>query len=303
MKLLVCSGAKEFAESISIVEKRNIYFNSLSRFEDNEISVSIEKYLDLINEDVLIIQSISENVNDYLMELLFVIDILNRITVKTITLLLTYTAYSRQDRIDNINTSFSFKVFADMFTNKNISKIFFIDLHSTQCSGFFNVPSANLKTQDFILELIKKNNYKNPLLISPDVGNTKNIISLSQKTGFEYSIAIKYRPKANENKILSLVGSSPENKDCIIIDDIIDSAGTICNVAEKLAKYGANNIVAYITHPVLSKKSFDRIKNSYLTHLYISNTINCLNKIEQIKNKVEIFSISDFVLNKILNNL
>ena len=120
MKLLVCSGAKEFAESISIVEKKNIYFNSLSRFEDNEISVSIEKYLDLINEDILIIQSIFENVNDYLMELLFVIDILNRIKVKTITLLLTYTAYSRQDRIDNINTSFSFKVFADMFTNKNI---------------------------------------------------------------------------------------------------------------------------------------------------------------------------------------
>lgn len=300
MKIIVCSGANEFCNDISIIKREDILYNNISYFEDNEMLVKLDDYKNVKNEDILVIQSISNNVNNKLIELLFIIDILNTLDVKSIKVLLTYAGYSRQDTINNINESYSFKIISKMLSQQNISKIYLIDIHSAQTTGFFNIPCENILTQDFICNLIK-NQFNNPLLISPDVGNIKNIIKISHKLNIEYNFAIKYRPKANENKILSLIGSSVENKDCIIIDDIIDSAGTLCNVAEKLVKNGANNVIAYITHPVLSKKSFERIKNSYITKLYITNTINVKDKIQYLENKVQVFSISNWILSKILN--
>ena len=302
MKLLICSNVEEFANDITIIGKKDIIYNQLSRFEDGEMVVKIDNIKKLNNEDVLVIQSISNNVNDSLIELIFTLDVLKNANTKSIKLLLTYAGYSRQDRVSSFNESFSFKIVGEMLSKYFISKIYLVDIHAPQTIGFFNVPCINIDVQDFICDLIK-DKYKDPLLVSPDVGNVKTIISASQKLDIEYSVAIKYRPCPNENKILSLVGASVENKDCIIIDDIVDSAGTLCNVAERLAKNGANNIVAYITHPVLSKKAFERIKNSYITKLYVSNTINSLNKIEEISSKVEVFSLTDWVLNKIIKGL
>lgn len=301
MKLLICSNVEEFANDITIIDENDVIYNQLSRFEDGEMVVKIDNIKKLNNENVVVIQSISNDVNDSLIELIFTLDVLKNANTKSIKLLLTYTGYSRQDRIFSLNESFSFKIIAEMLSKYFVSKIYLIDIHAPQTIGFFNVPCINIDVQDFICGLIK-DKYKNPLLISPDVGNVKTIVSISQKLDVEYSVAVKYRPCPNENKILSLVGTNVENKDCIIIDDIVDSAGTLCNVAEKLAKNGANNIVAYITHPVLSKKAFERIKNSYITKLYVSNTINSIKKIENISNKVEIFSLTNWVLNKVLYN-
>ena len=299
MKLLICSNVGEFAKDITLFNKKDIYHNQVSRFEDGEMVVKIDKIEELNNEDVIVIQSISNTVNDSLIELIFTLDILKNINVKTVKLLLTYAGYSRQDRIMSLNESFSFRIIARMLSQDFISKIYLIDIHAPQTTGFFDVPCFNINTQDYVCELIKTR-YENPLLVSPDVGNVKTIVAISQKTDIEYSIAVKYRPRPNENKILSLVGTNVENKDCIIVDDIVDSAGTLCNVAERLAKNGANNIVAYITHAVLSQKAFDRIKNSYLTKLYISNTINTEEKIKDISNKVEVYSISDWVIKQII---
>ena len=298
MKLLICSNVNEFAREITLFNKEDIFYTSISNFQDGEMEVKIEEYKKLKNEDILIIQSTTNSNN--LIEVLFAIDILNRIGVKSIKILFTYLIYSRQDRIDSLDKSLSFKVIMDMFLNKNISKIYVINLHSPQTINAFSIPSINIEVYDFIMEMIQ-NKYKNPLLISPDVGNSKTIINLSQKTGIEYNIALKYRPKANENKILSFVGSDIVNKDCIIIDDIVDTAGTLCNVAELLAKKGANSIDAYITHGVLSPKSIDRINNSYFKKIYISNTINTKEKLEKINKKVEIFSLTNWILNKIQN--
>ena len=298
MKLLICSNVNEFAREITLFNKEDIFYTSISNFQDGEMEVKIEEYKKLKNEDILIIQSTTNSNN--LIEVLFAIDILNRIGVKSIKILFTYLIYSRQDRIDSLDKSLSFKVIMDMFLNKNISKIYVINLHSPQTINAFSIPSINIEVYDFIMEMIQ-NKYKNPLLISPDVGNSKTIINLSQKTGIEYNIALKYRPKANENKILSFVGSDIVNKDCIIIDDIVDTAGTLCNVAELLAKKGANSIDAYITHGVLSPKSIDKINNSYFKKIYISNTINTEEKLKKINKKVEIFSLTDWILNKIQN--
>lgn len=302
MKLLVCSNTEEFCNDIKIIGKNDIVYNRLFRFEDREMCVKIDNIEALDNEDVIVIQSISNNVNDSLVELIFTLDILRNANTKSIKLLLTYVGYSRQDKISSLNESFSFKIIAEMLSKSFISQIYLVDIHAPQSIGFFNIPCINISVQDFICDLIK-NKYKNPLLISPDVGNVKTIVSVSQKLDIEYSVAVKYRPNPNENKILSLVGANVENRDCIIIDDIVDTAGTLCNVAERLAKNGANSIVAYITHPVLSNKSFERIKNSYIKKLYVSNTINSFDKIEEIGNKVEVFSLTDWVLNRVLYKL
>lgn len=298
-KILACSNVYEFCENISIIDKKDIFYTTVSRFEDNEMCVKIDKFEELQNENIVVIQSLSNPVNDSLMELIFTLDILNSIGVKSIEILLTYAGYSRQDRIENINESFSFKIVANMLSKQYISRIYLVNVHAMQTMGFFGVPTVNIEVKDLICDLIK-DKYKNPLLISPDVGNAKTIISLSNKMDMDYAIAIKYRPQANENKILSIIGTNVENKDCIIIDDIVDSAGTLCNVAERLAKNGANNIIAYITHPVLSSKSYNRIKNSYFTKLYIGDTINNKSKIDVIGGKIDTFSIADYVLNKVL---
>lgn len=299
MKIISCSNAINFVKGITVLNRESIIYTKISHFEDNEVHIEIDKYEKLLDENVLIVQSLSNNVNDTIIELLFTLDVIKNLNPKSINVLLTYMGYSRQDIVENINESFSAKIIANLLSLSYISRIFTIDIHAQQILGFFNVPTINISTNDFIADLIKKNyDSEKSLLVSPDTRNVKNVIKLSDKMGFDYSIAIKYRPQANENKILSLLGHDIKGKDCIIFDDIIDSAGTLCNVAEKLAKQESNNIYAYITHGVLSKKSVERIKNSYIKKLYISNTIDFSEKIKDLKN-VEIYSISDYCIKNI----
>ncbi|MDR2760791.1 MAG: ribose-phosphate diphosphokinase [Rickettsiales bacterium] len=301
MKILSCGGARNFVNSINCFDRRNIIHNTVSHFEDGEMCVKIDNHRDLFNENVLVVQSLSNNVNDALMELLFTLDVVRNALPKSIGILLTYMGYARQDRLENLNESFSAKVTANMLSLPFVSRIFVVDIHSAQSLGFFNLPATNIATSEFVLEDIKKkNNLSNVVLISPDAGGVKTIIKLSDILDADYNIALKYRPRANENKILSMVGHALENRDCILVDDIVDSAGTLCNVAEKLAKSGANSIIAYITHPVLSPKAKDRIKRSHITKLYLGNTIDCAKKIENLKN-VEVLSLSDFCVEKALS--
>lgn len=300
MKILSCQNAKIFTESINIINKEDIIYNFVTNFEDNEINVKINNFQKLNNEDVLIIQSLSNDVNLSIIELLFTLDIVRSCTPKSISLLLTYMGYSRQDRIEAPNESFSAKVIANLLSLHYITRIYTINIHAQQTLGFFSIPAINISINELIIKLIEKEyNKNNVVLVSPDVGNIKNIIFLSDNINVDYNMAVKYRPKANENKILSMIGHDIVNKDCIIVDDIIDSAGTLCNVAEKLAQQGANSISAYITHPVLSKKSIDRLNNSHLTTLYIGNTIDSSDKIQLINN-IEVFDLSNFCLQKIL---
>lgn len=301
MKVLACSSAAEFCNDIAKIKKEDILYTKVSRFQDNEMCVKIENPNELKNQDMLIVQSISDNVNDSLVELLFTLDTVSNLDVNSIKLLVTYAGYSRQDRIENNGESFSFKIVAKLISTFNIRKIYLIDIHAPQTVGFFNTPCENLEIEDFVVEKIKSK-YKNPILISPDVGNIKTITSIADKMDIDYSIALKYRPRPNESKILSMAGENVNGRDCIIVDDIIDSAGTICNVADRVMENGAKSITAYITHPVLSPKSFDRIKNSNFTKIYIGNTINSKDKIREIGDKLEIFSISDWAIEKILND-
>lgn len=299
MKILSCSNAKNFVNNLTKFNKKDIYFTSISNFEDGETLVTLDRPTELQGEVVLVVQSLSNDVNNALIELLFTLEALNNSAPKTIYLLITYMGYSRQDKVDHLGESFSAKVVADLVSRNYIKRLFVIDLHASQTLGFFGIPSINLNPDEFIIDEIKNNyNLEDVVLISPDTGNVKSIIAISNKINVDYSIAIKYRPAANQNKILSMIGYDIKDKICIIIDDIIDSGGTLCNVAEKIAKQGAKNIIAYITHPVLSSKAMPRINESYLTKLMVSDSIDASYKINDSK-KIEVFSLSDWCLEKI----
>ncbi|GHU28799.1 ribose-phosphate pyrophosphokinase [Bacilli bacterium] len=280
-------------------DKRNILFTEVVSFEDGEQLVKVKEQNSLQGEKVLVIQSIAGNFNDSIMELLFALDIVHSSVPSEVYLLITYMGYSRQDRIENLSDAFSARVVAQLLSLNFIKRLFVVDLHSTQSLGFFNVPGVNLNTDEFIIrEITNKYNLDDVVLISPDTGNVKSIISISNQINAEYSIAIKYRPKANESKILSMVGYDITDKICIVIDDIVDSAGTLCNVAERIAKKGARDIIAYITHPVLSGKAMDRINDSHITKLFVSDSIDVRGKIADSR-KIQIFSIADWCLEKI----
>jgi ribose-phosphate pyrophosphokinase len=299
LKIVACGNTKQFIDSLTTINQADVCWTEVSRFEDNEMLVKIEDQKLLQNDVVLVVQSISGNVNDALIELLFTLDVVHSITTKDIYLLVTYLGYSRQDRIETLTQSFSAKVIGNLLSVKYIKKMFVIDLHAPQTLGFFNVPSINLDPDFFIVDKIRKEySLQDIVLVSPDVGNAKSIIKISNELNVGYAVAIKYRPEANQNKILSVIGHDVKEKTCIIIDDIIDSAGTLCNVAERLTQQGATKIIAYITHPVLSSKSIDRINKSFITKLYVSDTINTTSKIEEIRN-IEIFSLGDWCLTEI----
>ncbi|MDR1494718.1 MAG: ribose-phosphate diphosphokinase [Rickettsiales bacterium] len=300
MKILACSNARNFVNNLEKFDKKDILYTEISSFADGERLVKIAGQQSLQGNGVLVIQSISGNVNDALMELLFALDIVRNSVPSKVYMLITYMGYSRQDRIESLSDAFSARVVAQLLSLSFINRLFVVDMHAPQSLGFFSIPSINLNTDEFIIDEIRnKYNLDEVVLVSPDTGNVKSIISISNQIGAEYSVAIKYRPKANENKILSLVGYDITGKVCIIIDDIVDSAGTLCNVAERITNKGAKDVLAYITHPVLSDGAMEKINGSYITKLFVSDSIDAKEKIADSR-KIQIFSIADWCLNSIL---
>ncbi|MDR1426131.1 MAG: ribose-phosphate diphosphokinase [Rickettsiales bacterium] len=299
MKILACSNSRNFVNNLSGVAKGDVLFTEVSSFADGERLVRVNDHQSIQGDRVLVVQSISGSVNDALMELLFALDVVHNLAPSEIYLLITYMGYSRQDRIESPSDALSSKVLAQLLSLHFINRLFVVDIHALQTLGFFSVPSVNLNTDEFMVGEIKnKYNLEDVVLISTDAGNVKSIITISDQINTEYSIAIKYRPRANENKILSLVGYDIRDKICIIVDDIVDSAGTLCNVAERLTNKGAKDVIAYITHPVLSGNAIEKINNSYITKLFISDSIDSKEKIG-VSKKIQIFSIADWCLEKI----
>jgi ribose-phosphate pyrophosphokinase len=301
MKILSCLSSVNFVNNLSSIDRKDILFTEISSFEDGEKLIRIKNQDLLRGEKVLVIQSLSGNVNDSLMELLFALDIVRNSVPSEVYLLITYMGYSRQDRIESLTDAFSARIVAQMLSLNFIGRLFVVDLHAPQSLGFFSIPSVNLNVDEFIVkDIVNKYNLDDIVLVSPDTGNVKSIIAIANQINVEYSIAIKYRPQANENKILSMVGYDVADKICIIIDDIVDSAGTLCNVAEKVAKKGARDILAYITHPVLSGRALERINNSHITKLFVSDSIDLKEKASASR-KIQEFSIANWCLEKILH--
>ncbi len=292
MKILSGTSNIKLSKDISKQLKLKLVNTNIKRFADGEIYIEINE--NIRGNSVFVIQSTSNPANDNLMELLLVIDALKRSSAKNITAVIPYYGYARQDRKVAPRTSISAKVVANLLTNAGASRVVTVDLHAGQIQGFFDMPVDNLFTTPLFARYIKRK-FKNKKLIcvSPDVGGVQRTRGLATKIKADLAIIDKRRPTPGKSKVMNIIGDV-KGKACIIVDDIIDSGGTIVNAVDALKKSGATEVYVFITHAVLSGDAVMKIKKSKINKLIITDTIDNSQKIKNNK-KIEVLSISSLM--------
>ncbi|KAA6204668.1 MAG: ribose-phosphate pyrophosphokinase [Candidatus Tokpelaia sp.] len=262
------------------------------RFADDEIFVEIQE--NVRGEDVFLLQSTSHPANDHLMELLIMIDALRRASARRITAVIPYFGYARQDRKPGPRTPISAKLVANLITEAGASRILTLDLHAGQIQGFFDIPTDNLYAVPVISRDIPAH-YKtdNVMVVSPDVGGVVRARSLAKRIDALLAIVDKRRERPGESEVMNIIGDVA-GKDCLLFDDIVDSAGTLCNAAEALLAAGAKSVTAYITHGVLSGGAVERISHSKLKELVITDSIQPRDDVKKVK-KIRILPIADLI--------
>ena len=292
MKILSGTSNLKLSKDISKKLKLKLINTNIKRFADGEIFIEINE--NIRGNSVFVIQSTSNPANDNLMELLLVIDALKRSSAKNITAVIPYYGYARQDRKVAPRTSISAKVVANLLTNAGANRVVTVDLHAGQIQGFFDMPVDNLFTTPLFAKYIKRK-FKNKKLIcvSPDVGGVQRTRGLATKIKADLAIIDKRRPKPGQSQVMNIIGDV-KGKTCIIVDDIIDSGGTIINAVGALKKAGAIDVYVFITHAVLSGDATQKIKNSKIKKLIITDTIDNSQKIKN-NNKIEVLSISSLM--------
>jgi len=302
MKILSGTSNPRLSKEISKQLKLTLINTNIKRFADGEIYIEINE--NIRGNSVFVIQSTSAPVNDNIMELLLCIDALRRSSAKNITAVIPYFGYARQDRKVAPRTSISAKVVSNLITNAGASRIVTVDLHAGQIQGFFDIPVDNLFTTPMFARYIKKKfKTKNLICVSPDVGGVQRTRGLATKLKVDLAIIDKRRPKAGKSEVMNIIGDV-KGKNCIIVDDIIDSGGTIVNAVEALKKAGATDVYVFVTHAVLSGEAADKIKKSKIKKLIITDTIDNSLKIKN-NNKIEVISIAPLMaeaINRISNS-
>lgn len=244
----------------------------VSKFSDGEVMVEIDEHVR--GKDVFIVQSTCAPTNDNLMELLIIADALRRSSAARITAVIPYYGYARQDRRPRSQrVPITAKLVADMIEASGVNRVLTVDLHADQIQGFFNLPVDNVYASPILLGDIWRQVYPNKIVVSPDVGGVVRARAIAKRLGdAELAIIDKRRPRANVAQVMNIIGDV-HGKTCIIVDDIVDTAGTLCQAAAALKKNGAERVVAYITHPVLSGSAIEKIKGSDLDELVVTDTI------------------------------
>ncbi len=292
MKLLTGNSNKNLSQKISKFLKTKLVHSSIKKFADGEIYIEINE--NIRGNSIFLIQSISPPANDNLMELLLCIDALKRSSAKNITAVIPYFGYARQDRKVAPRTSISAKLISNLITKAGADRVVTVDLHAGQIQGFFDIPVDNLFATPIFSRHIKKNVKGNNLIcVSPDVGGVERTRALARKLDVGIGIIDKRRPAPGKSQVMNVIGNV-KNKTCIIIDDIIDSGGTIVNAAQALINRGAKDVHVYITHGVLSGEAVEKIKKSRIKNLVITDTIDNSNKIKKAKN-IEVLSICNLL--------
>jgi ribose-phosphate pyrophosphokinase len=273
-KMMVFTGNANPQLAYNIVNFLNIPIGKamVGRFGDDEVQIEIQD--NVRGRDVFIIQPTCAPTNDNLMELLIMVDALRRASAGRITAVIPYFGYSRQDRrVRSIRVPISAKVIANMVTSVGTDRVLTVDLHADQIQGFFDLPVDNIYASPVFLGDIWRQKYDDIIVVSPDVGGVVRARALAKRLDdVELAIIDKRRPKPNEAKVMHVIGEV-ENKTCIIIDDLVDTAGTMCQAAEVLKKHGATRVMAYATHPVLSGEAVQNIRVSALDELVVTDTI------------------------------
>ena len=268
-------------------------------FSDGEINVEINE--NVRGKDTFVIQSTNFPAEKNLMELILIIDALKRASVKSITAVIPYFGYSRQDRrIRSARVPISAKVVADMLTNAGVTRIITLDIHSEQIQGFFSFPMDNIYTANLMVKnLLDDYKVEDLQVVSPDTGGVIRARSVAKTLGVkDLAIIDKRREKANESQVINLIGDV-ENKVCIVPDDLIDTAGTLSNASHALKEKGAKEIIAYITHPVLSGNAVENLNNSAIDRLVVSNSIDIGDKSKKCP-KIDVFDISPILSQAII---
>ena len=283
MKILACNSNKELAEAISSYVGVKLADATIRKFADGEIFVKINE--NIRGEDVYIIQSTSPPVNDHLMELLITIDAARRASARRITAVIPYFGYGRQDRKDEGRTSISAKLVANLITSSGANRVVTTDLHAGQIQGFFDIPLDNLFSVNEMIQDMEKISFERNTLaiVSPDVGGVVRARAFAKRINASLVIIDKRREKAGESEVMNIIGEI-NNKTCILLDDIADSAGTLCNAAMALKKNGAKEIYSYIVNGVLSKDAIEKIKNSDIKELVLTDSIQASEKVKNTKN-------------------
>ena len=269
-KLFSGSANPEFAKKVGDYLGMCVSDATLNKFSDGEISVQITQ--SVRGQDVYIIQPTCAPTNDNLMELLIMVDALKRSSAKSINAVIPYYGYARQDRKAAPRVPISAKLVADLLEKAGINRVVTIDLHAAQIQGFFNIPADNLFGSILFVNYIKSKNLKNPIIASPDIGGVARARQYADKLGYDLVIVDKKREKANESQVMNIIGDV-KGKDVILVDDMVDTAGTLVKAAEVLKEKGANSVMACCTHGVLSGPAYERVANGVLDELVISDTI------------------------------
>ena len=243
----------------------------VSLFSDGEINIEIRE--NVRGHDVFVVQPTSAPTNRNLMELVLMIDALRRASAARITAVVPYFGYARQDRrVRSARVPISVKVVADMLSNAGVDRVLTVDLHAEQIQGFFNCTVDNVYGAPVLLDDIERQNYKNLLVVSPDVGGVVRARAVAKQLGCDLAIIDKRRPSSNQSEVMNIIGEV-EGRTCVLVDDIVDTAGTLCKAAEALKKNGALKVVAYSTHAVLSGGAIENINKSHLDELVVTNSI------------------------------
>ncbi len=292
MKILTGNSNKKLSEKISKYLKNKLVNSSIRKFSDGEIYIEINE--NIRGNSIFIIQAISSPANDNLMELLLCIDALKRSSAKNITAVIPYFGYARQDRKVVPRTSISAKLVSNLITKAGADRIVTVDLHAGQIQGFFDIPVDNLfSTPIFARHIKRKVKNKNLICVAPDVGGVERTRALGRKLDVGLAIIDKRRPSPGKSQVMNVIGNV-NGKTCIIVDDIIDSGGTIVNAAEALIKRGAKEVHVYVTHGVLSGEAVEKIKKSKIKNLVVTDTIDNYDKVKKARN-IEVLSISNLL--------
>jgi ribose-phosphate pyrophosphokinase len=271
--LMVFTGNANPKLAQDVVRHLNIRVGraAVGRFSDGEVMVEILE--NVRGKDVFVLQSTCMPTNDTLMELLVLVDALKRASAGRITAAIPYFGYARQDRRPrSVRVPITAKVVANMLTTVGVDRLLTMDLHSDQIQGFFDIPVDNIYSMPILLGDIWKSNYQNLIVVSPDVGGVVRARQMAKRLECDLAIIDKRRPKANVAKVMNIIGDVG-GRTCVIMDDMVDTANTLCEAAHALKEHGAERVMAYCTHPVLSGNAVERIANSALDKLVVTDTI------------------------------
>jgi len=283
MKILTCNSNPALAKGIADYLGLTLTNASVKRFADQEVFAEIHE--NVRGEDVFVVQSTSFPANDHIMELLVSLDALKRASARRVTAVIPYYGYARQDRKMGSRTPISAKLVANIITAAGANRVLTVDLHAGQIQGFFDIPLDHLYSAPVMVDDIKKHhkNASDLVIVSPDVGGVVRARALASRLGADLAIVDKRRQRAGHSEVMNIIGEI-EGRDCIMLDDIVDSAGTLCNAAEALKKNGATTVSAYVTHGVLSGKAVERVSQALLSSLVITDTIMATDAVRDCKN-------------------